>query len=385
MSNNIVVTFNEAIQRGTGTIYLRSGSATGTIVESFDAASSQRLSISGSALTIDPTNNLANNTTYFVTFASGNIKDLAGNSYAGKTDYDFKTIAAINTINGTSNADTLAGTAAADAINGLDGNDIITGAAGNDLMNGGNGSDIYMISSSADHAVAEISDSGNGLNDLDELRFSSTTANQTLTLFAGDTGIEYVCIGTGTAYSPVTTGSTALSVNASAVLNGLTILGNNGINTITGTGFNDTLWGYLGNDVLTGGAGNDLIYGGNGNDSLTGGAGNDGFVFDVMGNTSSNKDTITDFAKTQDILWFSKSVYTAFSALNANTNILSGQFWSGAGVTTAHDTDDRIIYNTTTGILYYDADGTGSSAAVQVALVGASTHPALAYTDFYVY
>jgi hypothetical protein len=40
VANNVVLTFNETIARGTGTITLRSGSATGTIVESFDAASS---------------------------------------------------------------------------------------------------------------------------------------------------------------------------------------------------------------------------------------------------------------------------------------------------------------------------------------------------------
>ena len=96
--SNIVVTFNEAIQRGTGTIYLRSGSATGTVVESYLATNSSNLSISGSTLTINPTNNLANNTHYFVTFASGTIKDLAGNSYAGTSSYDFTTATSSNSV-----------------------------------------------------------------------------------------------------------------------------------------------------------------------------------------------------------------------------------------------------------------------------------------------
>ncbi|NTU53697.1 MAG: DUF4347 domain-containing protein, partial [Chlorobiaceae bacterium] len=92
LGNNIIVSFNESIQLGTGTIELRSGSATGTVVESFNAASSNRLTISGAALTIDPTSNLANNTHYFLTFASGTIKDLAGNNYAGTSTYDFTTL-----------------------------------------------------------------------------------------------------------------------------------------------------------------------------------------------------------------------------------------------------------------------------------------------------
>ena len=92
VNSNITLTFSEAIQRGTGSIQLRSGSASGTVVESFDAASSSRLSISGSTLTVDPTSTLSANTQYFLTFAAGTVKDLAGNSYAGVSTYDFKTL-----------------------------------------------------------------------------------------------------------------------------------------------------------------------------------------------------------------------------------------------------------------------------------------------------
>ena len=92
VNSNITLTFSEAIQRGTGAIQLRSGSASGTVVESFDAASSSRLSISGSTLTVDPTSTLSANTQYFLTFAAGTVKDLAGNSYAGVSTYDFKTL-----------------------------------------------------------------------------------------------------------------------------------------------------------------------------------------------------------------------------------------------------------------------------------------------------
>ena len=94
VDSNITLTFSEAIQRGTGAIQLRSGSASGTVVESFDAASSSRLSISGSTLTVDPTSTLSANTQYFLTFAAGTVKDLAGNSYAGVSTYDFKTATA---------------------------------------------------------------------------------------------------------------------------------------------------------------------------------------------------------------------------------------------------------------------------------------------------
>ena len=59
------------------------------------------------------------------------------------------------------------------------------------------------------------------------------------------------------------------------------------------------------------------------------------------------------------------------------------RFWSSAtGV--AHDLDDRLIYNTASGILSYDSDGTGAVAAVQLELLGATTHPGLAATDLWV-
>ena len=46
-----------------------------------------------------------------------------------------------------------------------------------------------------------------------------------------------------------TTGKIAADVDASAVQNQLTIIGNNGSNQLTGTEFDDTLVGNGGNDV----------------------------------------------------------------------------------------------------------------------------------------
>ena len=36
---------------------------------------------------------------------------------------------------------------------------------------------------------------------------------------------------------------------------------------------------------------------------------------------------------------------------------------------TAHDASDRVVYDKTTGKLWYDVDGTGATAAVQFALI----------------
>jgi methionine-rich copper-binding protein CopC len=92
LDTNITVNFSEAIKAGSGSIQIHSGSATGTIVESFDVASSSHLTFSGSTLTIDPTADLLNNRHYYVTFAKGTVTDLAGNGYAGSSSYDFYTI-----------------------------------------------------------------------------------------------------------------------------------------------------------------------------------------------------------------------------------------------------------------------------------------------------
>ena len=43
---------------------------------------------------------------------------------------------------------------------------------------------------------------------------------------------------------------------------------------------------------------------------------------------------------------------------------------AGAGITTAADANDYLIYNSTDGKLYYDADAIGTNAAVQIALLG---------------
>ena len=92
LSSDIVLTFSEAIQKGVGTVVIHRDSATGPVVASYDAATSGNLLISGNTLTIHHSD-LANNTHYFVTLDSGSIKDIAGNSYAGTSSYDFTTVA----------------------------------------------------------------------------------------------------------------------------------------------------------------------------------------------------------------------------------------------------------------------------------------------------
>ncbi len=90
--NDIILTFSEDITKGTtGTIAIHSGSATGPVVASSLDATSARITASGNTLTINPTHDLAHDTHYFVTLDDGSVVDLAGNNYAGTSNYDFWT------------------------------------------------------------------------------------------------------------------------------------------------------------------------------------------------------------------------------------------------------------------------------------------------------
>ncbi|MES9905615.1 MAG: Ig-like domain-containing protein, partial [Sedimenticola sp.] len=81
IGDNIVLTFDENIQVGTGDIVISDGSDTRTI-----AVGNAQVNFSGSTVTINPTADLNNNSTYYVQMASGVIKDEAGNDYVGISD-----------------------------------------------------------------------------------------------------------------------------------------------------------------------------------------------------------------------------------------------------------------------------------------------------------
>ena len=72
-----------------------------------------------------------------------------------------------------------------------------------------------------------------------------------------------------------------------------------------------------------------------------------------------------------------------FTALGAVGTLGTTAFYAAAGATSGHLATDRVIYNTTTGALYYDADGSGSGAAIQIGVVDG--HPTLAYTDVLIF
>jgi Ca2+-binding RTX toxin-like protein len=107
--------------------------------------------------------------------------------------------------------------------------------------------------------------------------------------------------------------------------------------------------------------------------SAAAGAASDFFRFnDALG--ASNVDQITDFVHGADKFQLENTGTGLFNAFVVTGALAAADFAKGAGLTTALDATDRIIYNTTTGELFYDKDGTGAAAAVKFAVI--TTHPA---------
>ncbi|HSF48424.1 MAG TPA: VCBS domain-containing protein, partial [Burkholderiales bacterium] len=177
-----------------------------------------------------------------------------------------------------------------------------------------------------------------------------------------------------------------LNGNTFQLMNGNDVaFGDGGTDTLTGNNQNDWLFGGAGVDALNGSNGNDVLYGGLGTDTMTGGNDADTFVFGHGWN--SGIDSITDFNSGQgDKLLLVNDYAGLFDALTAGP-VPASQFSSGAGLTTATSEDVRIIYNTSTGAVYYDADGNGSAfSAVQFAVLEkvGSTNPTLTASDILV-
>ncbi|MGO4837574.1 calcium-binding protein, partial [Rhizobiaceae sp. 2RAB30] len=254
-----------------------------------------------------------------------------------------------NVLSGLGGNDRLSGGAGNDDISGGAGNDVLNGGAGVDTMRGDAGNDVYVVDNVGD-VVIEATGGGT-----DTIQSSVTLSLNA----AGRLDVENLTL----------TGDAALNGGGNAIDN--TITGNGANNTISGQDGNDTLAGLAGNDRLAGGTGNDALDGGAGNDFLSGGAGadtiatglgSDIILFDAaLG--ASNVDTISDFAPPSDLIQLENAV---FSALRPGA-LSSDAFQVGAA---AADAADRIIYNASTGALFYDADGSGAGTQVQFATLG---------------
>src|SRR5262249_21185783 len=118
-----------------------------------------------------------------------------------------------------------------------------------------------------------------------------------------------------------------------------------------------------------------------GNDVMIGGQGSDTFVFNTALSPTTNVDRIVDFTNTagnDDIFRLDGAFFG-----NLPSGILAaGRFHAGA---TAHDLDDRIIYNQSTGDVSFDADGNKAGGLAAVRFAHLDNHAALTNADFVIF
>ncbi|WP_137177616.1 calcium-binding protein [Roseomonas sp. AR75] len=202
-------------------------------------------------------------------------------------------------------------------------------------------------------------------------------------LLSGSTGDDLYRVGTSGAkaielpFSGQDTVESAASYTLFPFIEALVLVGTDDIDGtgsatashLTGNAGNNRLTGLGGEDSLAGGDGNDTLIGGRGADELTGGTGADAFRF------LSNKDgmdTIHDFTPGEDRIELS---LLAFGALGVAGALDPARFAEDAPVGKVA----QLVYDTVSGLLTWDADGTGAKAPVLLAqLEGA---PSLSAAD----
>ncbi|BCH31523.1 hypothetical protein MesoLjLc_34530 [Mesorhizobium sp. L-8-10] len=214
-----------------------------------------------------------------------------------------------NIVSGNGGTDVLFGHGGNDTLNGGSGDDVLDGGSGNDRLDGGDGNDTYVLANGADVVV----DIGGTLDAI------TSTISRSLANYA--------------------------------TIEKLTLLGTANING-TGNGLANTIVGNAGNNTLNGGLGRDV---------LTGGTGNDSFRFDTA-LSAANVDRITDFSVPRDTIVLENAV---FKGLAAGTLAASAFVKNTTGL--AMDANDRIIFETDTGKLFYDSNGSASGGAINFA------------------
>ncbi|MFM7190364.1 MAG: calcium-binding protein, partial [Microcystaceae cyanobacterium] len=216
-------------------------------------------------------------------------------------------------------------------LSGNSGNNILDGLLGGDRLMGGLGNDTYIVDNIRD-VVTENANEGQDL--------VQATVNTTLTNNVED-----------------------LTLLGTANINGT---GNNANNILTGNSGANLLKGLNGNDTLSGGAGNDTLIGGLGNDRLTGGEGADQFLFgsgSAFKTSNLGVDTLTDFTKNSDKIALSKVTYNALiSPVGTLQTAEFVQINSSLSneLSLVGSSSEKVVYNQTTGNLFYNPDGATS-------------------------
>lgn len=296
--------------------------------------------------------------------------------------------------------DKLYGGTGDDTLFGEVGNDTLDGGLGKDTMLGGAGDDLYIIDNPKDRVIESFNqgiDTVSISSPLDDEPSINYTLGQNIENLEGGAFIELYA--TGNALNNRLIGGYISTnylygrdgndyIEAGGKSNNY-LYGEAGDDTLIspftntlliqmmdGGEGNDTLTGSLNGygDTLVGGAGNDKITGLYGSDILTGGKGNDQFIY-TNPNEGSGTDLSTDKPAIERISDFSIANDTIVVSavgfggeLTPNAAITPERFALGGAAT---DASDRFIYDSSSGALWFDVDGTGSTAAVQLVYLSA--------------
>jgi Ca2+-binding RTX toxin-like protein len=234
------------------------------------------------------------------------------------------------------NSVNLEGSSNDDRLYGNDGINILDGYYGNDLMIGNGGNDYYYVDQAGD-SIIEHPDGGYDTVLLGHM-LKPDSAAFTFTLPDNVEHVAAARVGSGTAYN---------------------LIGNGLDNEMSGSDGPNTIDGKEGRDVLIGFGGSDT------------------FVFSsALGD--ANADHVVDFHSGADRIALDRNVFTGL----APGALSDGQFHQDPVDWQAQDADDRILYDSTTGNLYFDPDGNGAASALLFASLHEGT--ALAASDFVV-
>jgi Tol biopolymer transport system component len=264
----------------------------------------------------------------------------------------------------------LVGTSAADILLGDGLNNLLEGGDGGDTLNGRGGIDTATFASSATAITVDLAAAptygyttqGDILIAIENLIGSSNNdillGDGQNNLFEAGTGADYVNGRGGIDTVTYANATTSITVDLGAAPTyGYTNEGDTliGIENVVGSSLGDTLLGDGLANTLSGGLGNDLLRGQGGADT---------FRFDsLLGAT--NIDTIVDFTVIDDTIQLENEIFTG---LAVGTIAAANLSLTGSATTASA----QIIYNSATGTLAYDADGTGAaSTAITFASIGA--------------
>jgi len=302
---------------------------------------------------------LGRDTASFASVDAAVIVDLSAGTATGQGN---DLLLGIENITGSSRGDTLRGDGSSNVIDGGAGNDAIQGRGGNDRLSGGTGRDTVNGAGGNDVLVAAADAAGDtfiGGAGADALDLSAATSN-TFVTFSGAEGSGTVS-GGGFGADTFSGIEVVIGSNASGLVD--TVMGGTGSQLFWLQNGNDIAFGGGGADAIAGQGGSDRIDGGFGNDILNGGNGGDTFVFSTALNAANNVDIIEDFNTSADLIELAATIFSSLAA----GNLAAAAFFKGSGATAAQDANDRIIYDTATGGLYYDSDGINGAAAIKFA------------------